>query len=242
MSTYGFFAAAGAVTAIAWLRRHHRAMGLTENEFWAALWLIVAGAVVGAKALFIALGWHHYASGELRFWADFGTGFVFFGGLLGAALAGGMFAWRRRLSFWRGADYFGVALPLGHAMGRVGCYSQGCCAGRASHPVQLYESVGLLVIAFIAHRVLRSVNAGKFSRGAAFCAYGFFYGALRLALDPLRADGRPERWLGLSPQQGIAIALMLAASAGVWWLGRDRPTTAARVTVASTHSAPSRSP
>ena len=118
MTPYGFFAAAGAVTAIAWLRRHHRAMGLTENEFWAALWLIVIGAVIGAKALFVALGWPNFASGELRFWTDFGSGFVFFGGLLGAGLGGGAFAWWRKLNFWRGADFFGVALPLGHAIGR----------------------------------------------------------------------------------------------------------------------------
>lgn len=224
MTPYGFFAAAGAVTAIAWLRRHHRAMGLTENEFWAALWLIVAGAVVGAKALFVALGWHHFASGELRFWADFGTGFVFFGGLIGAALAGGAFAWWRKLNFWRGADYFGVALPLGHAIGRVGCYTQGCCGGCAPHPVQLYESAGLLVIALLTHRVLRAVNAGHVARGTAFCTYGLLYGALRLALDPLRSDGRPERFLGLSHQQGIALALLLAGAAGLAWLRRRRTT------------------
>jgi phosphatidylglycerol:prolipoprotein diacylglycerol transferase len=220
MSVYGFFAAAGAVTGIAWLAFHRRAMGLAENEFWAALWLIVGGAVLGAKALFVALGWHHFASGELRFWADFGTGFVFFGGLLGAALAGGIFAWRRRLDFWRGADYFGVALPLGHALGRVGCYSQGCCAGRPPHPVQLYESAGLLAIAWLAHRVLRGVEAGRVARGTAFCAYGLLYGALRLALDPLRLDGRPERFLGLSHQQGIALALLLAGAAGIGWRRR----------------------
>ncbi len=222
MSAYGFFAATGAVTAIVWLWRQRRAMGLTENEFWAALWLIVAGAVIGAKALFAALGWQHYASGELRFWADFGTGFVFFGGLLGAGFVGGAFAWWRGLSFWRGADYFGVALPLGHAIGRIGCYSQGCCVGRLPHPVQLYESAGLLMIAWLVHRVLRSVKAGRVFLGAAFCSYGFLYGALRLALDPLRADGRPERWLGLSHQQGIALALMVAAVIGGWWLGSRR--------------------
>jgi phosphatidylglycerol:prolipoprotein diacylglycerol transferase len=242
MSAYGFFAALGAVTAIAWLRRHHRRMGLTENEFWAALWQIVGGAIVGAKALFAGLGWQHYADGELRFWADFGTGFVFFGGLLGAALAGGIFAWWRRLNFWRGADYFGVALPLGHAIGRIGCYSQGCCAGRAPHPVQLYESAGLLVIAFLTHRVLRSVNMDRLSRGMAFCAYGFLYAALRLALDPLRADGRPERFLGLSPQQGIALALLLASAMSWGWLRRTRTPCVARFTAASGHSTSNRSP
>jgi phosphatidylglycerol:prolipoprotein diacylglycerol transferase len=223
MTPYGFFAAAGAVTAIAWLRRHHREMGLAENEFWAALWLIVGGAVIGAKALFVVLGWPHFASGELRFWADFGSGFVFFGGLIGAALAGGAFAWWRKLNFWRGADYFGVALPLGHAIGRLGCYSQGCCAGRAPHPVQLYESAGLLVIAFLTHRVLRAVQAGRLAHGTAFCSYGLLYGALRLALDPLRIDGRPERFLGLSHQQGIALGLMVAGAAGLVWLSRRSP-------------------
>jgi phosphatidylglycerol:prolipoprotein diacylglycerol transferase len=220
MTPYGFFAAAGAVTAIAWLRQHHRAMGLAENEFWAALWLIVGGAVIGAKALFVVLAWPHFAGGELRFWADFGSGFVFFGGLLGAALAGGAFAWWRQLNFWRGADYFGVALPLGHALGRVGCYSQGCCAGHAPHPVQLYEAAGLLLIALLTHRVLRAVQAGRLAHGTAFCGYGLLYGALRLALDPLRIDGRPERFLGLSHQQGIALGLMVAGAAGLVWLRR----------------------
>ena len=241
MSAFGFFAAAGAVTAMAWLRRHHRAMGLTENEFWAALWLIVGGAIVGAKALFVVLGWRHYANGELRFWADFGTGFVFFGGLVGAGLAGGAFAWWRRLSFWRGADYFGVALPLGHAIGRVGCYTEGCCAGRAPHPVQLYESTGLLMIGLVVYRVLQAVNGDRLSRGTAFCTYGLLYGALRLGLDPLRLDGRPERFLGLSHQQGIAIGLLLAGAVGCWWLRRRPAPAAAAVTAASAHSAPNRS-
>jgi phosphatidylglycerol:prolipoprotein diacylglycerol transferase len=224
MTSYDFFAAAGAVTAIAWLRRHHRAMGLTDHEFWAALWLIVAGAVIGAKALFVLLGWHHFASGELRFWADFGSGFVFFGGLIGAGLAGGAFARWRKLDFWRGADFFGVALPLGHAIGRLGCYSQGCCAGRAPHPVQLYESAGLLLIAFLVYRVLGAVHADPVARGTAFCTYGLLYGALRLALDPLRIDGRPERLLGLSHQQGIALALMFAGGVGIVWMRCGRAT------------------
>lgn len=227
MTPYGFFAAAGAVTAIAWLRRHHRAMGLVENEFWTALWLIVGGVVVGAKLLFVILGWEHFAKGELRLWADFGTGFVYFGGLIGAVLVGGIFSWCKRLDFWRGADFFGVALPLGHAIGRLGCYSQGCCAGRAPHPVQLYEAAGLLVTAMITARVLGAVQSLRVPRGTAFCAYGILYGTLRLALDPLRMDGRPERFLGLSHQQAIAIGLMLACIGIFLWLRRSRSGTAA---------------
>jgi phosphatidylglycerol:prolipoprotein diacylglycerol transferase len=240
VNAYGFFSAAGAITAAAWLRRHHRAMGLTENEFWAALWFVVGAGVAGAKGLFVVLGWHHYAQGELRFWADFGTGFVFFGGLIAAVLAGCAFAWWRRVNFGRGADYFAVALPLGHAIGRPGCYSQGCCGGRAPHPVQIYESAGLLIIALLMHRVLRSINAGRFPRGFAFCLYAASYGMLRLLLDPLRADGRPERFLGLSHQQGIAIGLLAAGIVGAVLLSRQRSPGTADVT--SARSTPSRNP
>jgi hypothetical protein len=38
-------------------------------------------------------------------------------------------------------------------------------------------------------------------------------------LDPLRADGRPERFLGLSHQQGVALALIAVA---LVWAAHDR--------------------
>ncbi len=222
MNVFGLLVAAGGITAILWLRQRHSNMGLTENEFWAAMWLLLLGGLVGAKTLFIILGWQHYAAGELRFWADFGTGFVFFGGLVGAALAGGLFAWRRHLNFWRGGDYFAVALPLGHAIGRVGCWFRGCCAGHPPHPVQLYEAAGLLVIAWICQAQLKQVEASRQIRGTVFCAYLSAYGALRLVLDPLRADGRPERWLGLTFQQGMALGL-ITLGALAWFKLRREP-------------------
>lgn len=214
-TAYGLFAALGAIVAILWLKRHRDGIGISENEFWAAMWMLLAGGIIGGKLLFVLLGWEHYARGELRFWADFQIGFVFFGGLVGAALAGVAFARLRRLSFTRGADYFAVALPLGHALGRVGCFIAGCCHGRDGHPVQLYEACGLLLIALCARRALDQVEQGTAARGSAFATYLAAYGILRFVLDPLRGDGRPERWLGLSHQQGIALAV---AALGVLYL------------------------
>ena len=211
MNWFGFFAALGGVSAILWLKQNHRRMGLTENAFWAAMWLMVLGGVVGAKGFFVWLGWEHYASGELSFWRDFGTGFVFFGGLTGALVVGIVFSRARGLGFWRGADYFAVALPMGHAIGRLGCFVTGCCPGRASHPVQLYESAGLALISFLCFLSLKQVEKGRWIPGSIFCGYGIGYGVLRLLLDPFRADGRPERVLGISHQQGIALAIVLGS-------------------------------
>ncbi len=219
-TAFGQFAAAGSVLAVLWLWRHRRGIGVSDNEFWAAIWLLVLSGIVGAKALFVVLGHAHYTSGELRLWADFGVGFVFFGGLVAALVAGGVFAWWRGLDFMRGADYFAVALPLGHAVGRLGCYAAGCCHGRDGIPVQLYEACGLLLIAFVCRAALARVEAGEWTRGAAFRWYLALYGTLRVVLDPLRGDGRPERFLGFSHQQGFA--LLAVGLALAWWLSLRR--------------------
>lgn len=210
MNPWGLFTAAGAVVAVCWLLRHHERLGVSLNEFWASIWTLLLGAIIGAKLLFLILGWEHYASGELRFWADFDVGFVFFGGLLGAVLAGLMFARIRGLSFMRGADYYAVAIPMGHAIGRIGCFFTGCCSGRPPHPVQLYESLGLALIALVCRVVLTRVAAEKAQAGTAFRCYLVLYGLLRILLDPLRADGRPERFLGFSHQQLIALLIVVA--------------------------------
>lgn len=221
MTAYGLLAAAGCIAGVLWLFRNREGMGVSENEFWAAMWTLLAGGIVGAKLLFVVLGWEHYARGDLRFWADFRTGFVFFGGLAGAALAGAVFARLRGLGFVRGADYFAVALPLGHAIGRIGCFVAGCCHGRPPHPVQLYEAAGLALIAVACRGVLARVEAGTLPRGGAFQWYLILYGTLRMVLDPLRADGRPERFVGLSHQQLVALLLI---ATGVTWAAVSRRT------------------
>jgi len=79
--------------------------------------------------------------------------------------------------------------------------------------VQLYEALGLALIALGSRHVLGRVEAGVAPRGTAFRLYLALYGALRVMLDPLRADGRPERFLGISHQQGIALCAIAVALA-----------------------------
>jgi phosphatidylglycerol:prolipoprotein diacylglycerol transferase len=215
-SVYGLFVAIGVVGAVLWLKGRREQIGLTENAFWAAMWTMVLGAAIGAKALFVALGVEHYVRGELRLWADFRVGFVFLGGLGGAALAGWAFARMRGLSFLRGADYVAVAAPMGHAIGRIGCFVNGCCGGHPPHPVQLYEAAALASIAWLCRNALGRVEIARLAEGSAFWLYLLLYGTVRLLLDPLRVDGRPERFLGLSYPQGFALTLIGVALAGSW--------------------------
>ena len=109
-----------------------------------------------------------------------GTGFVFFGGLAGALVLAAVSRGGAVPYSGKALDSVAVALPLGHAIGRVGCFVNGCCPGRPRHPVQLYESGGLLAISLVCFVLLKQVERCRLTSGTSFCAYLFLYGLLRL--------------------------------------------------------------
>ncbi len=96
---------------------------LLDLGFWA-----LVGGLVGSRLLFILVNWKDYA----RDWTNIfslGGGLVFYGGLIGAAVASYLFARRNGMDFLRLADLAIPTVSLGQAMGRLGCFSAGCCWG-----------------------------------------------------------------------------------------------------------------
>lgn len=61
-----------------------------------------------------------------KFWAG---GLTYYGGFIGASLAAVWALRRDRFPFWRAADMAGIVVPLGIAVGRMGCLLGGCCFG-----------------------------------------------------------------------------------------------------------------
>jgi prolipoprotein diacylglyceryltransferase len=105
-----------------------------------------------------------------------------YGGLLGG-WAGVEVA--KRLAGVTGStgDAFVAPVLVGQAIGRVGCWANGCCGGVDGVPLPLWE--GALDLALLA--ALRRVRGPE---GAAFRWMVAGYGAIRFALDPWRADAR----------------------------------------------------
>jgi phosphatidylglycerol:prolipoprotein diacylglycerol transferase len=92
--------------------------------------LAMIAGIVGARLLYVLQNWGHFRNrlGEIVR-IDHG-GLVFYGGFIAAAMAVGLFCWRRKLSPLAVGDLFAPALAAGHAFGRVGCFLNGCCFGR----------------------------------------------------------------------------------------------------------------
>lgn len=217
--TYGVFVAAGYVAAILWLQARRKDLGLTEDAFWDVMYWLVGGALVGGKIAYVIV------ERDLSLlWREPRYGFVFYGGFLGACLTVWIASRRMKFPLARLADYVGVALPLGHAIGRLGCVAAGCCYGRhtdlpwgiplagdpSRHPTQLYEAAANIAIAvLIARAALPRVRDGRWKPGAAFILYIALYAVARFTVEIFRGDDRGGFWFGLSPSQWGALAALV---------------------------------
>lgn len=243
LATYGVLVAAGYLLGIVWLNSRRKEMGLEEDRFWGLVYAAFFGAIAGGKLLYWIVEWDALVAGDLRLIRDIRFGFVYYGGLVGTVVMGFWYTRRHRLDFFKLADYFMTALPMGHAIGRLGCFAAGCCAGLPTnlpwsvrfshpeslvhytlrgvplHPTQLYEAGANAVIAVLLYRLLGRVRAGTFKTGTVLLAYVALYSAARFVVEFLRGDDRGGFFLRLSPSQWIAVAAFAAAA---WVFSRRR--------------------
>jgi phosphatidylglycerol:prolipoprotein diacylglycerol transferase len=98
-----------------------------------AFWMFVGG-IVGGRVLYVGEYWRDYWQGFnvetlsriARVWEG---GLVIYGAAFGGIAAFVWFVWRRGLPGWALADIMTPGAALGLAIGRVGCFLNGCCYG-----------------------------------------------------------------------------------------------------------------
>ena len=242
--TYGLLVALGFVVALWLVTRLARQDGLdADRVFNLAVYSALAG-FLGAKLLFLVTDWEYYMLNPRQALSlqSLQAGGVFYGGFLGAVIFAAWYTRRARLPFLKTGDAVVPAVALGHAVGRLGCFSAGCCWGEPStlpwavtftdpyahqtfgvplgiplHPTQLYEAAAeALIFLFLLWQRTR-----KRFDGQIFALYLALYGAVRFGLEFLRDD--PERGFlfdgRLSTSQFIA-PVLIAVSAALWYWKR----------------------
>ncbi|MBW3579383.1 MAG: prolipoprotein diacylglyceryl transferase [Actinobacteria bacterium] len=222
IQTFGLFFA---LSFLAWGAVASRRLGeLGRPSDWAyeLVFVTLAGGLVGAK-----LYWVVDTGAEVSFAGIFsGAGLTWYGGLVGGALA--VLAWVR----WRGmdiphlADIAAIGLPLGYAVGRIGCqisgdgdygvpsglpwampYPDGVVpTDQAVHPTPIYETLAMGLLAYVLWRL-----RDRFRPGVLFGIYLLAAGLERLLVEFVR---RNEAALaGLTQAQLWAIIGMVAGAA-----------------------------
>ena len=133
LHTYGLCMALGILCAYAVLSGLVRRRGESPDTLANLVVGLVLVGLAGARSFYVAEHWSaQFARDPLaavRIWEG---GLMFYGSIVfGSAGLVAWCLWRRR-SVLEWLDLFAVAVPLGQAFGRVGCFLNGCCFGRAS--------------------------------------------------------------------------------------------------------------
>ena len=230
ISSFGVMMAAGFLvgTWVAALRM--REEGLDPELATTLLLYMMLGGVAGAK-LYYALD-VHLREGlpftSLLFARD---GITWYGGLLAGTAAGILGCRRHGVPVLRFMSCAAVALPIGHALGRVGCLLVGDDYGRPSelpwalafprgapptlervHPTQLYEIAWLLPLAAL-------LWARRRRSPFLFGEYLALSGLGRILIEHWRVN--PAVALGMTEAQWIGLALLVAGATS-WFLLRRR--------------------
>jgi phosphatidylglycerol---prolipoprotein diacylglyceryl transferase len=109
--------------------RHRFSKPFAENLVQkAGLWFVYV--LVGGRVAFSFL----FGEGTTTLFGMLGGGLVFQGGLIGATLASVLYCLQNDIEFLRLADLAAPTVSLGAAFGRLGCFSAGCCWGKAAGP------------------------------------------------------------------------------------------------------------
>ncbi|MCM8530192.1 MAG: prolipoprotein diacylglyceryl transferase, partial [Lentisphaeraceae bacterium] len=88
------------------------------------------GALVGARLLYVITNYNEEFAGDfIKIFKINQGGIVFQGGFIGALLVAWFFCKKKNFDFLKGLDIIAPAIALGHAMGRIGCFLNGCCFG-----------------------------------------------------------------------------------------------------------------
>ena len=226
---YGVMTALGFLAAVVhWNilgRRDNRPVGYGSDL---GFWLMLTG-ILGARIAYVLANLGQYASAPLDVLRIDKGGLIYYGGFICASACLYLMARLRREPLWSLADFAITGIPLGHAMGRIGCFLNACCygsptdsswcvyaAGANRHPVQLYETAANLAI----YLVLLAYYPRKKKDGAVFALYLTLYPIWRFLIEFLRGDERAQ-WLGLNAAQVVSL-LLLAAGLMLWWMLPNR--------------------
>lgn len=128
IGTYGLMIVLGMVLGVGLNIFLGKRRGLPSEVFFDILFIAVIAGFVGARLLYILTDLPGFLRDPMAYLLS-RSGFVFLGGLIGAAIACGVYLRMKNLPFWRTADTVVPGLAVAHAFGRVGCHYAGCCFG-----------------------------------------------------------------------------------------------------------------
>lgn len=188
----------GFIVALTWALKYTKPPDVKPETILDLSILLLLFGIIGARLLYVLINISDYKDDLLKIVNIRNGGLAWHGGILGAIVCVIIFARFSGISFWKLIDIMSPAVMLGLAIGRWGCFFNGCCYGKPTdfflgtvfpdidniprHPAQIYESVLDLGIFFI----LNIINKKKKFEGQTFCYLIVFYSVARFIVEFFR--------------------------------------------------------
>lgn len=148
-----------------------------------SLVLLISG-IIGARIFYIALNIQDFKSNPIEMVMITHGGLIFYGGAIAAFLSGMAYIKISKLPIFDTLDLVAPYIALGHSLGRIGCFLNGCCFGKHGMPTQIYSSVCLLLL----YIFLRFCLQYRKFKGQIFFLYLVLYTSGRFFMEFLRGD------------------------------------------------------
>ena len=220
--TFGFLIALGVFISLQWMAQRARKMGFPPGD--TAFDMVFITVVVGflsAQFYYVLQNFDGYRDQPLKIFALWEGGLIFYGGVFGSFLGlWGFLRWKK-IPFSKGLDFILPYVALTHAFGRLGCFFNGCCYGKACdlpwatavpgvagkvHPTQLYEAfLDLMLFLFLNNRYPKKRFDGEVA-----ALHFAFYAMIRFTVEIFRAE--PIFAAGLTRNQWISLAVFIGAA------------------------------
>jgi phosphatidylglycerol:prolipoprotein diacylglycerol transferase len=238
LHTYGVLVALAFLIGLWMTTQLGKSAGLNPDAVTNLAVYCALAAIVGAKLMMFLVDIPYYTEhpSEILSLSTLEAGGVFYGGLIAALAVAAWYLRKTRLPILRTADVFAPGIALGHGIGRLGCFSAGCCWGVECHlpwavtftnpvanqlvgvplrvplhPTQLYESGAEFLIFGILYWRFRRPH----QIGAIISLYLMLYSAARFVVEFFRFHEQGNLWRGpLDTSQWLSIVLF---TAGAWY-------------------------
>jgi|HubBroStandDraft_6_1064221.scaffolds.fasta_scaffold09028_1 phosphatidylglycerol:prolipoprotein diacylglycerol transferase len=241
--TYGVLVATGVLLGLAYARKQAPRSGIDPDKLWNMGIYTILVALLLAKIWLVLGNWDYYSVRPREIFSiqTFQSGGTFYGGIVGALATIILYTYFQKMPMLAVADVSAGALPLGHAIGRLGCYAAGCCYGKPTtvawgitftnpiaariagtplgvrlQPTQLYEATA----EFLNFLFLMWLGRRQTFRGQILGTYFLLYGFERGTIEFFRGD--PGRTMlfhdSVSLMQIASVGLILIGSF-LWWRG-----------------------
>jgi phosphatidylglycerol:prolipoprotein diacylglycerol transferase len=184
-----------------------------------------AAGLLGARLFYVAGHFDTFSHNPGDIFRLQMSGLVFYGAVIVGGIVIILTARLMKMKVLEVADAGGLTLLLGLAIGRVGCFLNGCCGGKTSglpwavtfpgtvesvHPTQIYE----LILNLIAFGVLLYLSNRLKRHGELFFLALAFYGAIRFCMEFLRVHTDP---MAAPTFQIMSVAILLISIFFLIW-------------------------